>query len=66
MIKSMTIKVIPVGCKKIYIDRISEELYQYGLAIYGLQKVTPGLYDSLNWRYTVYQNDISLQFVSFL
>lgn len=46
--------------QKIYIDRISEELYQYGLAIYGLQKVTPGLYDSL------YQNDISLQFVSFL
>lgn len=52
--------------QKIYIDRISEELYQYGLAIYGLQKVTTGLYDSLNWRYTVYQNDISLQFVSFL
>lgn len=52
--------------QKIYIDRISEELYQYGLAIYALQKVTPGLYDSLNWRYTVYQNDISLQFVSFL
>lgn len=52
--------------QKNYIDRISEELYQYGLAIYGLQKVTPGLYDSLNWRYSVYQNDISLQFVSFL
>lgn len=45
--------------QKIYIDRISEELYQYGLAIYGLQKVTPGLY-------AVYQNDISLQFVSFI